>query len=214
MKNILCYGDSNTWGWIPGKPDCRHPYEKRWTGILQKKLGEDYRVIEAGLNGRTTVFEDPVTPNRNGRATLNCTLEMQRPFDLVVVMLGTNDTKIRFTATPRDITNGLAEIIKGIRAYPCGNVPPQPPEILILAPMPIRDCIMQLPMGETFAESAIAKSEVLAGYYKVQASEMGCHFADASKWGKVSDTDGIHMTEETHARFADGIYAEIKKILG
>ena len=117
-------------------------------------------------------------------------------------------------ATPRDITNGLTEIIKGIRAYPCGNVPPQPPEILILAPMPIRDCIMQLPMGETFAESAIAKSEVLAGYYEVLASEMGCHFADASKWGKVSDTDGIHMTEETHAGFAEGIYAEIKKILG
>ena len=64
MKNILCYGDSNTWGWIPGKPDCRHPYKKRWTGILQKKLGEDYRVIEAGLNGRTTVFEDPVNPEQ------------------------------------------------------------------------------------------------------------------------------------------------------
>ncbi|MBQ3072356.1 MAG: SGNH/GDSL hydrolase family protein [Oscillospiraceae bacterium] len=212
MKNILCYGDSNTWGWIPGKPECRFPYDVRWTGLLQKKLGDEYRVIEAGLNGRTTVWEDPVTPNRNGKATLGATLEMQRPFDLVIIMLGTNDTKIRFSATVRDITNGLAEIVKGVRNYPYGADPI--PEILILAPLPIREGVMDWPMGETFDVSAMEKSRKLAEYYAVLAKDMGCHFADASAWGQTSDLEGVHMTAETHASFAEGVYAEVKKILG
>jgi len=212
MKNILCYGDSNTWGWIPGQPDCRHPYDVRWTGRLQKMLGDGYRVLEAGLNGRTTVWEDPQTPNRNGRAHLAASLEMQRPLDLVILMLGTNDTKVRFSATARDITNGMAELIKIVRAYP--YTPPVPPEILIVAPMPVREGCMNWPMGETFGETAMEKSRRLGEYYAALAKDMGCHFADASAWGQTSDTDGIHMTAETHAKFADGIYKKVKEILG
>jgi lysophospholipase L1-like esterase len=214
MKHILCYGDSNTWGWVPLELDRLYPPETRWTGLLQADLGADYRVLEAGLNGRTTVFEDPTTPNRNGRAALPLILEMQRPLDLVIVMLGTNDTKVRFSATPRDITTGLAEIVKGIRAYPCGPAPGVRPEILIIAPAPLSSGIWNWPAGEGFGDSGIEKSLKLAEYYEVLAREMDCRFLDAGRWGTVSPLDGIHFTEALHRSFAEHLYPEVKRILG
>ena len=54
MYRILCYGDSNTWGYIP-LTEKRYPPEVRWTGRLQRLLGPDYQVLEDGLSGRTTI---------------------------------------------------------------------------------------------------------------------------------------------------------------
>lgn len=59
MKSILCFGDSNTWGWNPGNAS-RYSLDQRWPGLLMKELGPDYYVIEEGLSGRTTVCDDPV----------------------------------------------------------------------------------------------------------------------------------------------------------
>ena len=90
MKSILCYGDSNTYGLMPDSPD-RYPRDVRWTGILQKKLGEDYYVIEEGLSGRTTLWDDPIEEHKNGKKYLLPCLDSQKPVDLVILMLGTND---------------------------------------------------------------------------------------------------------------------------
>ena len=91
-KSILCYGDSNTWGYIPDVGR-RFPEDIRWTGILQNLLGSTYEVIENGLVGRTTVFDDPYGPCRNGLASLDCALLSSAPLDLVSLALGTNDLK-------------------------------------------------------------------------------------------------------------------------
>lgn len=94
MRHILCYGDSNTWGYTPGTGE-RHAPDVRWTGVLRRLLGEGWEVLEEGMNGRTTVFDNPMSQGRNGSAYLLTCLETHKPLDLVILMLGTND--LRFT---------------------------------------------------------------------------------------------------------------------
>ena len=90
MKRIMCFGDSNTHGYNPAGPT-RYEYDVRWTGRLAKALGEDYMVIEAGLNGMTAGFDDPDKPNRNGQRAIGYFLHANKPLDFIVVMAGTND---------------------------------------------------------------------------------------------------------------------------
>ncbi len=114
MKKILCYGDSNTWGHIPVTGG-RYGDDVRWTGVLQAALGEGYRVIEEGLNGRTTVHDDPIEGvYKNGKHYLIPCLESHRPLDLVIMMLGTNDLKMRFSLPPSDIARGVEALEVGV----------------------------------------------------------------------------------------------------
>ena len=112
MKRILCFGDSNTWGLIPGTKE-RYPGEVRWTGLVQNKL-DDTKIIEEGLCGRTTVFEDEIRPFRKGVDTLPLILESASPLDGVIIMLGTNDCKAYYNANPHIIGKGLERCIEEI----------------------------------------------------------------------------------------------------
>ena len=96
QKTILCYGDSNTWGYDPVNA-CRYDRNIRWPGVLQKELGQAYYVKEEGLCGRTTVWDDPVEGHKNGLKQLTPILHSHCPLDLVVIMLGTNDLKMRYS---------------------------------------------------------------------------------------------------------------------
>src|SRR4030095_16419851 len=105
MKTIMCYGDSNTWGCIPltgPEPPRRYGPAQRWPGVLRRELGDGYWIVEEGLNGRTTVWDDPLGPFRSGKELLAPCLMTHEPIDLVVVMLGTNDLKRRFGVGARD----------------------------------------------------------------------------------------------------------------
>src|SRR6478672_7408743 len=101
-KRILCFGDSNTWGRIPHVPG-RYPVNVRWTGRLQKLLGDNFEIIEEGLGSRTTDLNYAKKPGRNGRAYLTPCLDSHNPLDVVVIMLGTNDAKIEFNRNAQDI---------------------------------------------------------------------------------------------------------------
>ena len=92
MKTILCFGDSNTFGTNPAGG--RHPRNVRWTGRLQKLLGEDYYVIEEGMGGRTTVWDDPLEPNRNGLRFLPVALQSHQPLDMVGPVLSSNPEEV------------------------------------------------------------------------------------------------------------------------
>ena len=105
MKNILCFGDSNTWGYSPAD-GTRYPLDIRWTGVLQKSLGADYRIIEEGLNGRTTFINEDERPLRSGSDVLQILLESHRPLDFVIIMLGTNDLKVEFNLSVEEIAQG------------------------------------------------------------------------------------------------------------
>ena len=117
MRQILCYGDSNTYGYVPGTGK-RYPWGVRWTSILNEMLGmQEYRVIEEGLCGRTTVYEDVTRRNRDGSKVLPVVLESQGVCDLVVIMLGTNDCKTAYKASAEEIGEGMRKLIRQVCTY-------------------------------------------------------------------------------------------------
>ena len=110
MKTVLCFGDSNTWGYSP-VDGTRYPLDIRWTGVLQKSLGVDYRIIEEGLNGRTTFINEDERPLRSGSDVLQIILESHRPLDFVIIMLGTNDLKVEFNLSVEEIAQGAKPFV-------------------------------------------------------------------------------------------------------
>jgi lysophospholipase L1-like esterase len=187
MRTILCYGDSNTWGYEPGSKR-RLDHTQRWPGVLREDLSTGYLVIEEGLNGRTTVWTDPLAEYRNGKHLLLPCLETHKPLDLVILMLGTNDLKRKFSASPYDIARGVAVLITIIQTSASG-ADGVIPEILLLCPPPVGKLTE---LAEMF-EGAEEKSRQLARHYRSVASEFGCHFLNTGDIIRSSDIDGIHL---------------------
>jgi lysophospholipase L1-like esterase len=206
MKTILCYGDSNTFGWIPKSFDPmqeepvpsenRFSIEERWTGILKNKLGKDYVVIEEGLNGRTTVWDDPIEGEfLNGKKYLLPCLKTHAPVDLVIIMLGTNDLKKRFSVTAYDIAMSIAALIDVVRISGAGHKGGSP-DILVVSPPPIGPLTE---FGEML-EEGIDKSKKFSIYYNMIADQFDCNFLDAGKIIKSSKVDGIHFDKDAHEK--------------
>ena len=194
MKVILCFGDSNTYGRDPVTKG-RLDKKTRWTGVLQSTLGEEYDVIEEGLNGRTTVWDDPVRGGlkRNGSLYLLPCLESHAPVDLLIIMLGTNDLKARFAVTPYDIAESMGALIEIAQKSQCG-LSGKGPDTLIMAPPPLGNLTE---WAETF-QGGVEKSNKLAAYYKTIASLYGCQFLDTSTVIQSSKLDGLHFDPEEH----------------
>jgi len=219
MKTIVCYGDSNTWGHRSYRVRqtnpalMRFPWGVRWTSLLQQKLGQDYRVEECGLNGRTTMFDDPLAEDRNGLASINVTLQMHYPVDMVIIMLGTNDVKEFFGMPPYIIARGAGRIIEKIQqgTYgPDGGVP----EILLVAPLKLNPSVMDGWIAGEFGASSVEKDAQLAGNYAQVAKDLGVHFMNAAEYVTADEGDGVHMNEEGHAVMAEKMFEQVKNILG
>ena len=208
MKKILCYGDSNTWGYNPRTQE-RYPKSQRWTGVLKEELGEEYEIIEEGLNGRTTVWEDPIEGYKNGKEYLIPCLESHRPIDLVILMLGSNDLKKRFSLSAYDIAQGagvLLDVIQKSASGPAGDVP----QILLMAPPPVGKLTE---FAEEF-EGAEEKSRKFSSRYQQVAEEYRCGFLDTSEVIVSSDIDGIHLEPNEHHKLGKTVAALARKILG
>lgn len=208
MKNIMCFGDSNTYGVNP-KTGLRFPRDKRWTGILQKLLGEEYYVIEEGLSGRTTVWEDPLADNRCGIKVLPMLLDSHLPLNLVILMLGSNDWKHRFGVLPEDVSSGVEKLIKLIRhhAYsPAYSVP----DILIAAPIPKGEHLEKSPYPG-FTREAIAYSKKLPGLLEEVAKRWNCLYLNAGEVACADKADQIHMDEVSHEKLAELFAQTIEK---
>ena len=138
MKEILCYGDSNTWGFTP-TTGARYPYAVRWPGVLGALLGSGCRITENGVNGRTTVFNDPDFPCRNGKTGLGYALCAGKPFDLVILMLGTNDLKFTDAAGAARGAAELVALLQNANArFPGATaVFPRGAKILLVSPLHI-----------------------------------------------------------------------------
>ena len=201
MKVILCFGDSNTYGRDPVTKG-RLDRETRWPGVLQKRLGGEYDVIEEGLNGRTTVWNDPVRggSKRNGSVYLLPCLESHTPIDLLIIMLGTNDLKARFSVTPYDIAESIGALIEIARGSRSG-LDGKSPKILIMAPPPLGKLTE---WAETF-QGGVEKSKQLADYYLSVASAYGCLFLDTSTVIQSSKLDGLHFDPEDHLKLGAAV---------
>ena len=201
MKVIVCFGDSNTYGRDPitkGRLDKK----TRWPGVLQDTLGADYDVIEEGLNGRTTVWNDPVRggPKRNGSLYLLPCLESHAPINLLVMMLGTNDLKARFAVTPYDIGESMGALIEIAQQSRCGWNG-NSPDILIMAPPPLGELTE---WAETF-QGGVEKSKTLSKYYESVASAYGCLFLDTGTVIQSSKLDGLHYDPEDHHKLGKAV---------
>ncbi len=209
MKTILCYGDSNTWGFEP-QTMTRYPEGVRWPGVLKGELGEGYRVVEEGLNARTTVWDDPIEGvHKNGRSYLAACLESHMPLDLVTLMLGTNDLKARFALSASDIAQGagvLADAIRRSGRGPGGGAP----QVLLISPPPLGRLS---DFAQTF-EGAAAKSKEFSAHYRRYAERYGCAFLDAGEVVASSDTDGIHLEAGEHRKLGEAVAARVSEMLG
>lgn len=214
MKNILCFGDSNTYGlspeWVHGKFG-RHDIDTRWTGRLQKQLGSEYRIIEEGLNGRTTVFDDPTGPYRCGIDYFQPCVESHIPLDLIIIMLGTNDAKGMFNASAMEIASGLGRLIQ-VAKNPSIYLASPVPKILIAVPVPLGEVALSGPDGITTREM-INKTKALAAAYKQIANMYGCEYLDLGQVTQTAPYEGIHLTAEAHALVADAFEKKIREIL-
>ena len=198
MIHIFVYGDSLTWGIIPGTRE-RLPFPTRWTGVMESALartGQVVRVTEDALNGRRTVWDDPFKPGRNGLIGLEQRIEAHSPLALVVVMLGINDFQSVHQYNVWHSAQGIAALIGAIRRAPIEPGMPLP-EILIVAPPSARES--KGLMAPKFAGAA-EKCAGLAAAYRQVAAELSCHFLDSGGIVTTSAIDGVHLDADQHLR--------------
>lgn len=207
MKTILCYGDSNTWGYIPGSAE-RYAADIRWPGVMRKQLGENFTVIEEGLNGRTTVWEDPYRPGRNGFKLLVPILDTHRPVDLVIVMLGTNDLKHSRNNQVLDSARGVGLIVETILKTDAGPAA-KPPKVLLVAPAVI---VELADMSQSLFYGAAEKSWKFAPEFAAVANTLGCEFLDSASIVESSLVDGVHLTAGEHLKLGNAIALKIEQI--
>lgn len=215
MKTILCFGDSNTWGFDPQSILAPHPQrhapDKRWTGVLAAQLGEGFRIIEEGQNGRTTVHDDPLNVARNGKAYLPACLESHMPIDLVLLMLGTNDLKSMFNVPAGEIAAGAAVLARLILASAAG---PQnrAPNLLLLCPPAIGD-LSHLPDLQAKIPQGAQRSADFPRCYEAVARNLGCAYFNVQEVVKPSPKDGIHLELEDHARLGMALASRVRELL-
>jgi lysophospholipase L1-like esterase len=207
-RAVLCFGDSLTWGWNP-ETRGRYVYEERWTGILASLLGPEWRVIEEGLNARTTGFDDPVEWDRNGRKQLPTILQTHTPFDVAVVFLGVNDLKPRLRLSAADIANSASKLVDLVRmyAYTPGGAPP---EVILVSPPPLG----RLTGTSLIFAGAEETSQQLAARYADAAASRGCSFLDAGKHVSSSEADGVHWDREANRLFAEALAPMVRSAAG
>ncbi|MEG2456057.1 MAG: GDSL-type esterase/lipase family protein [Oscillospiraceae bacterium] len=203
-KHIVCLGDSNTHGYCADPADCidgggRYNEAERWTCRLQKALGEDYLVVEEGLCGRTAVFPDPLNEGMSGLDYLYPCLKSHEPVSLLVVMLGTNDTKERYGASAGVIANGVKRLILKAKGTDCWGG--KAPNILLVAPPPIGDEMERTDVVQDMGHGCGAKSRALAGYFAETAALTGASFLDGAPCD-FNKTDFMHLTAKGHAQMS------------
>lgn len=206
MQHLLCFGDSNTWGYVPASGQ-RFSLEVRWPGVLQSRLGGGYRVIEEGLNGRTTVHEDLEREGRNGRRFLGPLLESHAPLDLLIVMLGTNDLMACYASSAADITRGTA-VLLDIAAVSAAGRDASPPPALLIAPPRI---VENGAAVEAELVGAAEKSAALGAHFRALAGVRGCAFLDAAEIVSPSVHDGVHLDAAGHGILGQAVAELVEK---
>jgi len=214
MKKILCFGDSNAWGFTPVTGE-RYPKDVRWPGVAQAILGDGYFIIEETLPGRTTVHDDPYRMLMNGKDALGCALLTWSPLDMVIIALGTNDLK--FT-TAVGAARGAQTLVRNakrcdekydsfVTVFPAG------PKILLASPILVGGNVAGVNPGTLFPDGH-AESRLFARHFKRVAAEEGVAFIDSAKYGWPSDKDCVHMDPEAHRAMGEAMAKKIREMLG
>lgn len=205
---IVCFGDSNTWGYIPATGE-RYPVELRWTSLLQKSLSDNFEIIEEGVNSRTTTFDDPKHKGKNGKAYLIPCLETHNPIDILVLFLGTNDLKERFDRTPAQIFESIEELIKTVQEY-AWNKNKNQSKIVLVSPMIVDETVSGV--EEKYKGAEEKSKHFPVGYQKI-AKKYGLVFVNLQEFVKPSKKDGYHLDPESHMSIANKLEKVIKNVI-
>lgn len=211
-KHIVCFGDSNTHGYCAAT-DGRFDENERWTCLLGKLLGPDYLILEEGLSGRTTCFEDPIHEGLSGLDYIYPCLMSHEPVDLLIIMLGTNDTKERFGSSAACISMGLKRLVaKAIATTDCWHN--RAPKILIVVPKTIDREYETTAVGATMGRGCAEKSEGLVAEYQAVAQLMGCAYFDANTVvAQNNHIDYMHLTAEGHRCLAEALAKLVPELI-
>ena len=213
MKTVLVFGDSNSWGWSPGndfiKPIERWGADVRWPGVMQKELGDGFKVVVDGATGRTTVWDDPAVGFCSGRDQIVPSMDTAAPIDLLIIFVGVND--LHFPVSARDMAEGAALLAQKAlargKAFAYGK-----PRIFLVGPLPLGP-ISNGMFKDMFVGSE-EKSKQLAAHYKTVADNVGVDFFDASTVVKSSDLDGLHLDADQHELLGKAMAVAVKKAIG
>jgi lysophospholipase L1-like esterase len=209
MRSILAFGDSLTWGFEAGTWE-RHPFEDRWPNALAAGLDGKARVIEEGLNGRTTAYDDPTDgAELNGAKALPMLLKSHQPLDLVIIMLGTNDLKFAARCRAFDARLGMNRLIEITQRFP--YLDEKPPQILIMSPPALVKTADEFFID--LWDHAIEESQKFAHHYAILAKETGVHFFDAGSVAKADPTDGGHLDRANTRAIGEALVPVVKGIL-
>ena len=210
MRNILLFGDSNTWGAKPlqelNKIE-RYKFYERYGGVLQEKIGNEFHIIEEGNPGRTTVWEDPIEGYKNGKEYLIPCLDSHQPIELVIILLGTNDLKCRFSLSAFDIAQGAGVLVGMVQAWK--PIVGSSPKILLVSPPLIREPAEFL---KDMFFGGVKKSEQFSFEFKKVADAYSCEFLNGAEIIKTSQVDGIHLELSEHQKLGKALARRIEDI--
>ncbi len=203
MKHILCYGDSNTHGYNPSGG--RYDDNTRWTRRLAKLLGDDYLILEEGLNSRTSSLDDPLAPYKNGMDFIVPCIETHKPIDLTILMLGSNDMKQRFAPSVEKIADSLHRLTKTIL-----DVSEAP--VLLVSPIHLGDNMENSEFASSFPQASVTISHELGDALEKVAQHLHVSFLNAADYAQPSQEDSLHLTAEGHAALANAFYKKIQEM--
>ena len=215
-KHIVCLGDSNTHGYCADPTDCaeggdRFNENERWTCLLQKMLGEEYLVLEEGLGGRTTVFPDALHEGMSALDVVYPILMSHEPVDLLVIMLGTNDTKERLGMNASCIALGMDRLLSKCRSIPCWGK--HAPNILVMCPPHIGRGMEDAPCGAPMGKGCIEKSQELDKYLSVVVKNQGFAYFDTEGIAEFNEVDYMHLTRAGHKALAEKLAAVVPTLV-
>jgi lysophospholipase L1-like esterase len=209
-RTIVCYGDSNTHGASP-VDGTRLPRDVRGPGVLRVELGDGFEVIEEALSGRTTVWDSPLAPGRNGRDYLQPCLWSHEPVDLVIIMLGTNDLKRVYGVTANEIASGAGLLVDLVRQSLAGPGA-TPPAVMLVSPVPLSEATDR---SEVWGFGAARdESRLLADRFATIARGRMVPFFDAGSVAEVSPLDGVHLDADAHRSLGIAIAPLVRETLG
>ena len=215
-KHIVCLGDSNTHGRCIDLEDSqdksmRFNENERWTCLLQKMLGDEYLVLEEGLSGRTMTVQDPLTEGISALEVIFPMLMSHEPVDMLIIMLGTNDTKDRFGLSPACIAVCLERLIKKAKSIPCWGI--RGPNILIVCPPHIGEGMLQHSCAGIMGMHCPEKSAALAEYMAPIAQAQNCAFVDAEGIAEMNPIDCMHLSRKGHTQLAQTLFGYVTQML-
>lgn len=203
MDTIVCFGDSNTYGFNP-KDGSRFSTEKRWSGILKEKLKNHFKVIEAGCNNRTCYSTNPESEELTGFKALPKYINKETKY--LILAVGLNDLQKFYSSSENEITDGLNNLINIAKKIN------KDVDILILAPSRIKENILNSYFSTLFDKNAIEKSKIMNKIYQDVAKENNCFCINLDEIAETSDIDGLHYLEEGHKKIAQTIFDRYFKI--